>query len=271
MAKTIFITGASSGIGKETARFFSAKGWNVAATMRKPQNENALREAENLKLIELDVVNPLSIRKAIEKTIAAFGKIDVVLNNAGFGMAGIMEYADKESVQRQFDVNVFGLFEVTKQMLPHFRENRSGRFINISFMGGRISFPPPTYYHATKFAVEGFSESLNYELNPLGIDVKLIEPGGVKTDFAGRSMNFIRGDNPDYNNIQGKLLKAFEDIDKSVPSKPMDVANVIFDAATTKSKKMRFLVGKDAKLMVGMKKGLGTNNFQKMVKRYYKL
>ncbi|MBK6263827.1 SDR family oxidoreductase [Marivirga sp. S37H4] len=271
MAKTILITGASSGIGKETAFYFAKKGWNVAATMRKPQNEKELKETDHLKLFELDVLNTGSIQKAIEATITAFGKIDVLLNNAGYGMAGVMEYASKESIQHQFDVNVFGLFEVTKQILPHFRQQKSGRIINISSMGGRVSFPLFTYYHATKYAVEGFSESLNYELNPLGIDVKLIEPGGVQTDFAGRSMNFVEGNLTDYNQIQNKLHNALQGDEAAFPSKPTDVAKVIFEAATTSSKKMRYLVGKDAKMMVRMKKILGTNNFQRLVKRHYKL
>lgn len=271
MAKTIFITGASSGIGKETAKYFIDKGWNVAATMRNPQAEKDLTESNTLKLFILDVTDPASIKKAIDTAINTFGKIDVLLNNAGYGMAGVMEYAGREAVQRQFDVNVFGVFDVTKQMLPHFRKNRSGRIINISSMGGRVTFPLFTYYHATKFALEGFSESLNYELNPLGIDIKLIEPGGVKTDFAGRSMNFVDGDHADYNEIQTKLRKALDDSDTASPTKPTDVARVIFHAATTNSRKMRYLVGKDARLMMRMKRLLGTNLFQGMVKRYYKL
>lgn len=271
MSKTIFITGASSGIGKETATFFANKGWNVAATMRNPQQNRELKETANLKFFTLDVTDAGSIQKAINEAIATFGKIDVLLNNAGYGMAGVMEYASQESIRHQFDVNVFGLFEVTKYMLPHFRQQRSGRIINISSMGGRVAFPLFTYYHATKYAVEGYSESLNYELNPLGIDVKLIEPGGVQTEFAGRSMNFVEGDDPDYNAIQSKLLKALKGEDAAFPSQPMDVAKMIFKVATTKSKKMRYLVGRDAKMMIGMNKLLGTGNFQKMVKRYYKL
>lgn len=271
MTKTILITGAGSGIGKETAIYFQSKGWNVAATMRSPQKEKDLKGSSRLKIIALDVTDSESIRKGIEATIAAFGKIDILLNNAGYGMVGVMEYADKESIRHQFDVNVFGLFEVTKQVLPHFRKQRAGRIINISSMGGRVTFPLFSYYHATKFAVEGYSESLNYELNPLGIDVKLVEPGGVQTDFAGRSMNFIKGDDPDYNDIQTKLKAALDNPGSAFPSKPQDVAKTIYQAATSKSKKMRYLVGRDAKMMVTIKKLLGTGIFQKMVKRFYKI
>lgn len=269
--KTVFITGASSGIGKETAKYFAAKGWQVAATMRNPHNEKDLKESTKVKLLPLDVTNTDSIRNAIHNALATFGKIDVLVNNAGYGMAGISEFANKQAVQHQFDVNVFGVFEVTRLMLPHFRKRKSGRIINISSMGGRVTFPLFTYYHATKFAIEGFSESLNYELNPLGIDVKLIEPGGVKTDFAGRSLNFIYGDDPDYNEIQAKLMKALEAADKATPSKPVDVAKVIFKAATTTSRRMRYLVGKDANMMVRMKRLLGTSGYQRVVKRYYKV
>lgn len=271
MKKTIFITGASSGIGKETALFFAGKGWNVAATMRAPQLELALKETSKLKIFALDVTDSGSIQKAVNDAITAFGKIDVLLNNAGYGLVGVMENISKESIRHQFDVNVFGLFEVTKHILPHFRQQKSGRIINISSMGGRVSFPLFAYYHATKYAVEGYSESLNYELNPLGIDVKLIEPGGVQTEFAGRSMNFVEGNDPDYDTIQSKLLKALKSEDAAFPSQPIDVAKTIFKVACTKSKKMRYLVGRDAKMMISMNKLLGTANFQSMVKRYYKL
>lgn len=271
MSKTIFITGAGSGIGKETAAFFAERKWNVAATMRNPQKERDLKETAKLKIFPLDVTDTSSIQLAIDDAIALFSKIDVLLNNAGYGLAGVMEYASQESIRHQFDVNVFGLFEVTRQILPHFRRQKSGRIINISSMGGRVSFPLFTFYHATKYAVEGYSESLNYELNPLGIDVKLIEPGGVQTDFSGRSMNFVKGDHSDYNDIQRTLLKALDGGETAFPSRPVDVARVIFKAATTRSKKMRYLVGRDAKMMVGMKKLLGTQNYQKMVKRYYNL
>ncbi|MEL6863192.1 MAG: SDR family oxidoreductase, partial [Bacteroidota bacterium] len=189
MNKTILITGASSGIGKATARFFQEKGWNVIATMRTPEKEEELNQLTNVLVTRLDVLDLESIDQAIAAGIAQFGKIDVVLNNAGYGLMGSFESISRESMIRQFGVNVQGLFDVTQKALPHFRKNKSGMFINVSSIGGRITFPFISLYHSTKFAVEGFSESLRWELAEIGVKVKIVEPGGVATDFGGRSMD----------------------------------------------------------------------------------
>ena len=189
-SKTILITGSSSGIGRATAIKFQQEGWNVIATMRSPEKESELNNLENVFVTRLDVQNIDSIESALKAGIEKFGKIDVVLNNAGYGLMGTFESASRESIRRQFDVNVFGLFDVTRAILPHFRSNKSGVIINISSIGGRMTFPMMPLYHSTKFAVEGFSESLHYELEPLGIQVKVVQPGGVATEFAGRSLEF---------------------------------------------------------------------------------
>jgi NAD(P)-dependent dehydrogenase (short-subunit alcohol dehydrogenase family) len=270
MKKTVLITGSSSGIGKAAAQYFVEKGWNVAATMRKPEAEKDLRETPSLKLIRLDVQDEASIAEAVRQTIAAFGKIDVLVNNAGYGLAGVAEFISEADIRRQFDVNVFGVMAVTNAVLPHFRANKSGRIINVSSMGGRVTFPLFSYYHATKFAIEGYSESLNYELNPLGIDVKIIEPGGVKTDFGGRSMDMVKTDNPNYQRLQGKLMEALSD-DSNIITEAIDVAKIIFQAATTTGSRMRYLVGSDARMMWTVKRLFGTNFQQKAVKSFYKI
>jgi len=270
MKKTVLITGSSSGIGKAAAQYFLEKGWNVAATMRKPEAEKDLRESDHLRLIRLDVQDEASISEAVRQTIAAFGRIDVLVNNAGYGLTGVAEFIREADIRRQFDVNVFGLMAVTNAVLPHFRANKSGRIINVSSMGGRVTFPLFSYYHATKFAVEGYSESLNYELNPLGIDVKIIEPGGVKTDFGGRSMDMVKTDHPDYLPLQDKLVAALSD-DSNIKTEAKDVAKVIFQAATTTSSRMRYLVGSDARMMWAVKRFFGTNFQQKAVKSFYKI
>lgn len=270
MKKTVLITGSSSGIGKAAAQFFAEKGWNVAATMRKPEAEKDLRESANLKRIRLDVQDGASIAEAVRQTIAAFGKIDVLVNNAGYGLAGVAEFIGEADIRRQFDVNVFGVMAVTNAVLPHFRANKSGRIINVSSMGGRVTFPLFSYYHATKFAIEGYSESLNYELNPLGIDVKIIEPGGVKTDFGGRSMDMVKTDSPDYRSLQDKLVEALSD-SGNIPTEAADVAKVIFRAATTTSSRMRYMVGSDARMMWTVKRLFGTAFQQKTVKSFYKI
>ena len=169
MSNTILITGASSGIGKATAKKFQNEGWNVIATMRSPEKEEELNQLDNILVTQLDVQDTATIKSAIDAGLERFGKIDVVLNNAGYGLMGTFESADDASIRRQFDVNVFGLFDVTKAALPHFRENKSGLFINISSIGGKMTFPLMPLYHSTKFAVEGFSESLHYELSSAGI------------------------------------------------------------------------------------------------------
>jgi NADP-dependent 3-hydroxy acid dehydrogenase YdfG len=166
--KTILITGASSGIGKETAKLFQSKGWNVVATMRNPETETELGELENTLVAKLDVLDPSSIDHAVKEGIARFGQIDVLLNNAGYGAYGVLESFSREQIIRQFDTNVIGLLDVTKALLPHFRSNKSGIIINVSSIGGKMSFPLGTLYHGTKFAVEGISESLRYEVEEFG-------------------------------------------------------------------------------------------------------
>ena len=270
MKKTVLITGSSSGIGKAAAKYFIENGWNVAATMRKPEAEKDLQNSDNLRLIRLDVQDEASIAEAVRQTITAFGKIDVLVNNAGYGLIGVAEFINEADIRRQFDVNVFGLMAVTNAVLPHFRANKSGRIINVSSMGGRVTFPLFSYYHATKFAIEGYSESLNYELNPLGIDVKIIEPGGVKTDFGGRSLDMVKTDSPDYQRLQDKLVEALSN-GSNIPTEAKDVAKVIFQAATTTGRRMRYLVGSDARMMWTIKRLFGARGQQKVVKSFYKI
>ncbi|MEN9444063.1 MAG: hypothetical protein RIS47_953, partial [Bacteroidota bacterium] len=160
MRKTILITGASSGIGRACAIYFQQQGWQVAATMRQPEKETELTRLANVKLYQLDVQDTMSINTAIAQAIKDFGIINVVLNNAGYGARGAFEASTREQFVRQFDVNVFGIMSVTQALLPHFRENKTGIIINISSILGRTSFPFYSLYHASKWAVEGFTEGL---------------------------------------------------------------------------------------------------------------
>jgi NAD(P)-dependent dehydrogenase (short-subunit alcohol dehydrogenase family) len=186
---TIVITGASSGIGKATATYFAAQGWKVAATMRRPENQAEDGQIDGISRYALDVTDEASIRRATHQILSDFGQVDVVLNNAGYGLIGSFEATTPAQIERQFATNVFGLMSVTWAFLPHFRAKRAGLFMNVSSIGGRVTFPLLSLYHSTKWAVEGFSESLAYELREFGIQVKLIEPGAVDTDFSGRSMD----------------------------------------------------------------------------------
>ncbi|MDX2190266.1 MAG: SDR family oxidoreductase [Bacteroidota bacterium] len=249
MNKTIVITGASSGIGKATAKHFNAKGWNVVATMRSPEKEQDLKESATLKLVALDVQSVDSIKKAVDASIAHFGTIDVWLNNAGYGAHGPLEAGTREQIQRQFDVNYFGLIDCIKGILPHFRQKRSGTIINVSSVGGLMVLPLYSAYNSSKFAVEGLTEGLFYELEPLGIKVKLIEPGGIKTEFLGRSEETWGIENlPDYKPFVDQIHAKFfsPEMAKNFGTPEM-VAEVIYKAATDGTKTLRYLAGKDAK------------------------
>jgi NAD(P)-dependent dehydrogenase (short-subunit alcohol dehydrogenase family) len=179
MSKTIFITGTSSGLGKLTAKHFAALGWNVAATMRSPEKETELNTIDNIKIFKLDVTAVEQVKTAVEESIAAFGRIDVVVNNAGMGTYGALELAREEDIDWQFAVNTRGPINVIRGFLPHFRANGGGSFINISsFMGITTAVPIGSLYNMSKFALEGLTAGLYYELNPLNIKLHLIEQGG---------------------------------------------------------------------------------------------
>jgi NAD(P)-dependent dehydrogenase (short-subunit alcohol dehydrogenase family) len=192
--KTILIMGASSGIERATVIRFQAEGWNVAATMRNPEKEQELQKLSNVAIFPLDVTNQGSINAAVAGTLDKFKGLDVLLNNAGYGLAGPLEAVDAAQLERQFATNVFGPVYTTQACLPHFRAQASGLVINVSSIGGRLVLPFNSLYHGTKFAIEGISESLALELAPYGIRVKIVEPGGVKTDFAGRSLELMQKD-----------------------------------------------------------------------------
>ena len=253
--KTVLITGSSSGIGRDTAILFQKEGWNVAATMRRPENETELNQLENVQVLRLDATDRESIVSAINTTIETFGNLDVVINNAGYGLAGPFEAVTPDQLTRQYATNVFGPIYVMQATLPHFRSRRNGLFINISSVGGRITLPFNTLYHGTKFALEGISEALNYELNPLGIRVKLVEPGGVKTDFAGRSLDLMSDPNiTDYDQMMQKILAIFQDPSRAdTYSTGADIAKVIFQAATDDTDQIRYPAGNDAIQMLGQR------------------
>ena len=247
--KTVFITGTSSGIGRETAKLFCNKGWNVIATMRKPENEIELNKNKNVKVLKCDVTNTESIKKAIKDGIDCFGKIDLLVNNAGFYTIGILESATEEQIRRQLDTNLFGLINTTKEMVPYFRKQKSGMIINISSIAGRTTVPLQTLYHATKWGVEGFSESLQYELRPFNIKVKIIEPGVINTDFYGRSMTVMgNNDLDDYKTYSQKVISNLIKNGNN-GSDSLEVAETIFKVANSKSNRMRYAVGKSKNLI----------------------
>jgi NAD(P)-dependent dehydrogenase (short-subunit alcohol dehydrogenase family) len=252
--KTILITGASSGIGEATARHFQANGWNVVATMRNPDDAPGLGALDNVHLARLDVTDAGSITAAVREAIARFGRIDVLLNNAGYGAYGALEAFPMDRIRRQFDTNVIGLLEVTTAVLPHMRENRAGTIINISSIGGQITFPLGTLYHGTKFAVECLSEALHYEREPLGIRVRIVEPGMIRTNFGGRSFDFAMEDSlSDYAPTAAAMGRVFGKLAAN-PSGPEVVAEVIWQAANESGDRLRFRAGADAEELLDRRK-----------------
>lgn len=269
MNKTILVTGASSGIGKATAKLFQDKGWNVIATMRTPEKETELNSLANVLVTKLDVLALDTIDSALAQGIEKFGKIDVVLNNAGYGLMGTFESAQRESIIRQFGVNVQGLFDVTQKTLPHFRKNKDGMFINISSVGGRMTFPLMPLYHSTKWAVEGFSESLRWEMAQIGVKVKLIEPGGVATDFGGRSLDLQHNQQfSEYNEfVNGFMTAMAQSMNPETMTKPEQIAEVIFEAATDNSDKLRYRAGADCEQLLGARDKMSDDAFFSMQKQ----
>jgi NAD(P)-dependent dehydrogenase (short-subunit alcohol dehydrogenase family) len=242
MENVVLITGASSGIGKETARLFQSKNWKVAATMRSPEKDQDLQQIADVEVFRLDVADTESIRSAIGGAIEKFGHIDSVVNNAGYGLLGSFEAASPEQVERQFQTNVFGVFNVCREIIPYFRSQKRGTIVNITSLGGRVAFPFSSLYNATKFAVEGFTESLQYELEPFNIKVKLIEPGPIKTDFYGRSRDVTRKDGLTvYDHRQEPFLEFMDKGGREAPDGSV-VAQAIYDAVTDNSGKLRYPV-----------------------------
>ncbi len=269
--KTILITGASSGIGKETAKLFQSKGWNVIATMRNPENESELKQLENVLVAKLDVLDLDSIQNAFIEGVQKFGSIDVLLNNAGYGAYGPLEAFSRDQVLRQFNTNVIGLLDVTKTVLPHFRQNKKGIIINISSIGGKMTFPLGSLYHGTKFAVEGISESLNYEVEQFGGQVKIVEPGMIATDFAGRSLDFSNDENmTEYQNIVSSLMAAMPTMAENA-SPASVVAEVIFRAATDGKDQLRYTAGEDAKMLMANRQQYDDATFIDGIKSQFSL
>jgi NAD(P)-dependent dehydrogenase (short-subunit alcohol dehydrogenase family) len=264
MKKTVLITGASSGFGKATVKLFHQKGWNVIATMRSLEKEASFPAVSDVLVTRLDVTDKHSIVEAVEAGIRQFGQIDALVNNAGFGSLGALEAAPGEVIRQQFEVNFFGLIEVVRAVLPGMRAHKDGTIINISSIGGKLTFPFSTLYNATKFAVEGLTESLQYELNPLGIRLKLVEPGGYKTDFATRSMSFYGvGGIDDYQLPFDRFMGKLEQWPMS--ENIGEVAEAIYEAATDGTEQLRYPVGDNAAPLMEARHQMDDIAFKRMM------
>lgn len=271
MNKVILITGSSSGIGRAAVRYFSGRGWQVAASMRDIKSTN-IPKLPNVRLYQLDVTDLRSIKDTVLNTIKDFKRIDCLLNNAGYGLLGPFEEATEDQIERQIKTNLTGLIHVTKQVIPIMRHQKSGVIVNISSVAGRIGFPFYSYYNATKFAVEGLSESLSYELAPFGISVKIIEPGPTNTNFFESSADYIRTkSNYPYTEYYKQNVRMMKSNNQLFLSNPTDAARVIWNAVHNNSVKLRYPTGKIAPLMMLFRTLIPDIIFQFIMKKRYNL
>lgn len=243
-----FITGASSGLGRALAEAVLARGWRAALTARTSERlaELAAQHGERALVLTLDVTDGRSIGRAIAAAEAHFGKIDVLVNNAGYGYLAAIEEGEEAEIRAQFETNVFGLIAVTKKVLPGMRARRGGHIFNVSSLGGLVAFAATGYYHATKFAVEALSESLAQEVRPLGIKVTILEPGAFRTDWAGRSMIESRTIIDDYAETAGKRRAATRAVSGKQPGDPARAAAAIIAAYEAEEPPLRLLLGAPA-------------------------
>lgn len=239
-AKTVLITGASSGIGHATADLMARAGWNVAATSRDITQLAVLTVRENVAAFPLDVTREASVAAAVDAAVQRFGTIDVVVNNAGYGVFGPLEGTPVEEVEQQFRTNVLGALAVIRHVMPIMRAKRDGTIVNVSSIGGRTAAPFASLYHASKFALEGFSESFRYEASLHGIRIKVVEPGHVKTGFISRSLKLMT--HPAYETALDNYMAWVHEEDRTAPS-PGPVAEAIFRAADDRSNRLRHPVG----------------------------
>ncbi|MGR9423570.1 oxidoreductase [Rhizobium leguminosarum] len=247
-APTWFITGASSGLGRALAEAVLARGWRAVMTARRPETlaDLTAEHGDRALALALDVTDSNSIAGAVHDAETHFGAIDVLLNNAGYGYLSAIEEGDDAEIRAQFETNVFGLIAVTKQVLPGMRSRRQGHIFNVSSLGGLVAFAATGYYHATKFAVEGLSESLSHEVKSLGIDVTILEPGAFRTDWAGRSMVESSTIIDDYAETSGKRRQATRSVSGNQPGDPVRAATAIISAFEADEPPLRLLLGAPA-------------------------
>ena len=273
--KIAVATGSSSGIGFETSLLLSRNGVYTYATMRnlnKSQQINDVAEKENLplKVLQLDVTDDKSVKDAIRQVKDESSRIDVLINNAGYDVMGAVEDISIEEFKSQFETNLFGVIRVTKEVLPIMRNQRAGNIINISSVGGKIGIPLNSAYISSKFALEGLSESMRYELEQFGIDVILIEPGVVKSNFfenADVANNNTNNTISAYSQLTQNLYEGFEPLLKSNSSSlPSDVAKIIYKAIESNNREVRYLVGKDAISIINARQKLSDKEFENWIK-----
>jgi short-subunit dehydrogenase len=275
--KVAVVTGSSTGIGFETSLTLARNGFYTYATMRKleekkskPITDAAKNENLKLQLIELDVDNDKSVTNAIKTIVDERKRIDVLINNAGYALGGALEDSSIDEIRAQFETNFFGAVRAMKAVLPVMRRRGAGKIVNITSMGGRISIPLSSSYHGSKFALEGVSESIQYELEPFGIKVILIEPGAVGSNFW-RNIKIAKSSSDSYSpysQFGNKILKAFKVMEQNVIS-PSVVANTILDAVTSDNPQLRYVVGEDAAKTIEARKNMPDKEFGDLIKKQF--
>jgi len=243
-----FITGTSKGFGQELVRAALARGDRVVATSREPQKVASLfrAEADRLLVVSLDLNSPVQIATAVESAMQHFGRIDVLVNNAGHGLLGAVEEASDDEIRRVFEVNVFGLLRVTRAVLPVMRRQRSGHLVNLSSIGGLSAWAGWGIYCSTKFAVEGISEALAQEVAHLGIGVTIVEPGLFRTDFLGSSLSIAAQSISDYQDTSGRMRTWSGDSNGHQQGDPARAAEIMVEAVTSEKPPLHLLLGTDA-------------------------
>jgi len=273
--RVALVTGSSSGIGFETSVLLARNGFHTYAAVRNIKKSQASFDiAKNdglpLETIELDVTSDKSVNEAINKILLESKRIDVVVNNAGYALVGALEDSSIDEIKAQFETNLFGAVRIMCAVLPIMRNQRSGKIVNISSMGGRIAIPLDSAYHGTKFAIEGISESLQYEVEQFGIRVILIEPGAIKSNFFNNlkmASNAQRQDSP-YSQMMQKLSGGFSSVLEKAPP-PTEVAKVILKAVTSEEPELRYTVGEDASAMIQAKRTMSDLEFGKLMKKQF--
>lgn len=267
------VTGSSSGIGHEISLILARNGFRTYATMRDLQKKSMLtsiKDQENLPLefVQLDVTDENSVSNAIKTIYDSAGRIDILVNNAGYGLTGAFEDLCIDEIKTQFETNFYGLIRTTQAVLPVMRKQKSGIIVNISSGAGRFGYPMGSAYVSTKFAVEGLSESLSYEVEPFGIRVILIEPGMIKTDFSNASVMAKKSTDPNspYIPLMKNMEKGIKQLHENASS-PQLVANITYDAITSHEPKLRYLAGKDVEQWIESKKKMSEEEFRNMIKQ----
>jgi NAD(P)-dependent dehydrogenase (short-subunit alcohol dehydrogenase family) len=266
-ARTALVTGASSGIGEATARLLKNEGFTVYAAARRVDVMKLL-ETEGIHVLPLDLIDETSIQTCVDAILAREGRIDVLVNNAGYGSFGAIEDVTIEEARRQFEVNVFGLARLTQLVLPKMRENRFGKIVNVTSIGGKISMPFGGWYHATKYALEGWSDVLRIETAPFGIDVIIVEPGGIKTPWGGIAVDHLRKTSGS-GAYAAAAAKSADSMAKYYAgtqlSDPLVIAQKIAQAVTTAKPQTRYVAGYLAKTILFLRWLLSDRLFDRMI------